>query len=305
MERDEISLLEEELIQLSVKSLLVVTDGKPTLCIVWTKKSYNPDSFRAQLKNYWNRWNEAQSDWWRLLFGSKWVLVLRSVIERILSMQLDPPLGECLDRKSKMGHSIKECIEVTLKVKDLPEDELPYSLALKEKLNLLGRESLKLGFVARKSMKQWSYTGANDENVAVQNKINEVSPFSRGRGGCQIDEDGSCGPNMKVDEVQSEVIRTIEDSHQNIKKSWRRLIKITTSRQNQLDGVHGKRKRTWEEFDRLGNFFQALRMEKRAKIVEKDSDDLMTIVIGRNSLEQDLASFYQGSTAAKRQADRA
>ncbi|MBA0686859.1 hypothetical protein Goari_014435 [Gossypium aridum] len=50
MERDEISLLEEELIQLSVKSLLVVTDGKPTLCIVWTKKSYNLDSFQAQLK---------------------------------------------------------------------------------------------------------------------------------------------------------------------------------------------------------------------------------------------------------------
>lgn len=54
MTREEIFLLGEELIQLSVKSSSVVPSKKPTLiCSVWTKKSYNPDSFRAQMKNIW------------------------------------------------------------------------------------------------------------------------------------------------------------------------------------------------------------------------------------------------------------
>ncbi|PPD87983.1 hypothetical protein GOBAR_DD15090 [Gossypium barbadense] len=50
--RDEISLLAEELVQLSVKSSMVVPNSKPTLiCTVWTEKMYNPDSFRAHMKD--------------------------------------------------------------------------------------------------------------------------------------------------------------------------------------------------------------------------------------------------------------
>ncbi|PPD87101.1 hypothetical protein GOBAR_DD15970 [Gossypium barbadense] len=53
-QRDEISLLTEELIQLSVKGLKVVPNEKPTLiCTIWTKKFYNPESFRTQIKSLW------------------------------------------------------------------------------------------------------------------------------------------------------------------------------------------------------------------------------------------------------------
>ncbi|KAH1082157.1 hypothetical protein J1N35_021918 [Gossypium stocksii] len=51
---EEISLLAEELIQLSVKSSLVEPIGKPTLIYtIWTEKLYNPDSFRAQMRSIW------------------------------------------------------------------------------------------------------------------------------------------------------------------------------------------------------------------------------------------------------------
>ncbi|MBA0557501.1 hypothetical protein Golob_014569 [Gossypium lobatum] len=51
---DEIFLLAEELIQLSVKSSMVEPNGKPSLiCSIWTKKSYNHDSFKAQMKSIW------------------------------------------------------------------------------------------------------------------------------------------------------------------------------------------------------------------------------------------------------------
>ncbi|MFQ6644988.1 hypothetical protein Gotur_020351 [Gossypium turneri] len=53
-EGDEIFLLVEELIQLSVKSSMVEPNGKPSLiCSIWTKKSYNQDSFKAQMKSIW------------------------------------------------------------------------------------------------------------------------------------------------------------------------------------------------------------------------------------------------------------
>lgn len=52
-ERDQIALLEEE-IQLSVKSSVVNPPDKPTLvCMVWTKKSYNLDIFKAQMRSIW------------------------------------------------------------------------------------------------------------------------------------------------------------------------------------------------------------------------------------------------------------
>ncbi|MFQ6668326.1 hypothetical protein Gotur_034011 [Gossypium turneri] len=49
---DKVSLLAEELIQLPVKSSMVEPNDKPTpICTIWTKKSYNPDSFKAQMEN--------------------------------------------------------------------------------------------------------------------------------------------------------------------------------------------------------------------------------------------------------------
>ncbi|MFQ6666871.1 hypothetical protein Gotur_033076 [Gossypium turneri] len=53
-QRDEISLLSEELMQLSVKGSKVVPDEKPTLiCTIWTGKLYNPESFKAQMRSVW------------------------------------------------------------------------------------------------------------------------------------------------------------------------------------------------------------------------------------------------------------
>ncbi|KAA3462317.1 hypothetical protein EPI10_028810 [Gossypium australe] len=51
---EEITLLAEELVQLSIKRSIVVPSEKPTLiCSVWTKKYFNPDSFKAQMKSVW------------------------------------------------------------------------------------------------------------------------------------------------------------------------------------------------------------------------------------------------------------
>ncbi|KAH1063847.1 hypothetical protein J1N35_028834 [Gossypium stocksii] len=53
-EKNKVALLEEELIQLMVKSSLVTLSENQTLIYsVWTKKTYNPDSLRVQLRSIW------------------------------------------------------------------------------------------------------------------------------------------------------------------------------------------------------------------------------------------------------------
>lgn len=60
MERDTVFLLEEELIQLSVNSSRIIPSEKPSLvCSVWTKKTYNTNSIRAQMKSIWKTKKEV------------------------------------------------------------------------------------------------------------------------------------------------------------------------------------------------------------------------------------------------------
>ncbi|MBA0749825.1 hypothetical protein Gogos_003709 [Gossypium gossypioides] len=82
MARDDISLLEEESVHLTVKSSLVVPNGKLTLLgIVWTMKTYNPDRFRAQLKK--------EEDLELILAGRLWLFRRNLMIFKKLEKPID------------------------------------------------------------------------------------------------------------------------------------------------------------------------------------------------------------------------
>lgn len=54
MKESKINLIEEELVKLSMRSSRIVPNEKPTfLCIMWSLKTYNLDSFHAQMKSIW------------------------------------------------------------------------------------------------------------------------------------------------------------------------------------------------------------------------------------------------------------
>lgn len=54
MAEDKISLLGEKLVKLTVKSFVIDPKGKASLiCSVWTKRYFNPDSFKAQMRSIW------------------------------------------------------------------------------------------------------------------------------------------------------------------------------------------------------------------------------------------------------------
>lgn len=74
LEGDEIALLEEEMLQLSIRSFMVVFPGKSTLlCLVWSKRSYNLDSLRVQLMSIWKtrkkfEFKEARQNLFMIIF---------------------------------------------------------------------------------------------------------------------------------------------------------------------------------------------------------------------------------------------
>lgn len=54
MENDDVSLLVEELVKLSVKSSKLVPSGAATLlCTIWTRKTYNLNTLKVQLRSLW------------------------------------------------------------------------------------------------------------------------------------------------------------------------------------------------------------------------------------------------------------
>ncbi|MBA0776260.1 hypothetical protein Gotri_011275, partial [Gossypium trilobum] len=62
-----------------------------------------------------------------------------------------------------MGHGLKKCDRIPTGTRDKPEDELPYSLALKAESNLLWKECLEFSASTKKSMMQCLYVGDVDK----------------------------------------------------------------------------------------------------------------------------------------------
>lgn len=52
-----------------------------------------------------------------------------------------------------MGHSLKECDFVSDEVKQLSEDDLPYSAAIKAESTILGKVNLKLANKGKKNLR--------------------------------------------------------------------------------------------------------------------------------------------------------
>ncbi|MBA0572527.1 hypothetical protein Golob_002863, partial [Gossypium lobatum] len=175
MGRDEISLIREELVQLSVKSSLVIpSDKSALLCFIWTKKSYNLDSFRAQLKSIWKIKKkfdievagqnlflisfENEDDMEIIMEGRPWLFKRQLIIFDRLGRTYREERGIFISTGCQekvwlaLGvvewvKGVKECDAILpTDERDKAEDDYPYSLTLKVEPNLLGKESLKFGF---------------------------------------------------------------------------------------------------------------------------------------------------------------
>ncbi|MBA0618068.1 hypothetical protein Godav_027462, partial [Gossypium davidsonii] len=173
--RDEISLLTEELIQLSVKGSLVVPSVKPSLiCTIWTKKLDNTESFKAQMRSIWKTKKkfeiytvghnlflivfELEEDLELIMEGRLWISEIGGEWCRLrINLNVQKPL--------RRGHGLSDCSEWNPAEKEKIKEDLPYSLVLKAKSNAIEKESIKFNDLSKKNRVQCSYTGSSEMEV--------------------------------------------------------------------------------------------------------------------------------------------
>lgn len=81
-------------------------------------------------------------------------------------------LGYCF-RCGCIGHAVKDCAMITPEVKELPEDDMPFSLALKVELKFPSKLSLRLGEKIKIVSSQCSYLG--DVKAVKENNKRSVT----------------------------------------------------------------------------------------------------------------------------------
>ncbi|KAH1048011.1 hypothetical protein J1N35_038795 [Gossypium stocksii] len=242
---DEISLLAEELIHLSVKRPKVVPTDKLTLISsVWTKKSFNPESFKAQLKSMWKTKKKfkiqvasqnlfliifySEEDLETVMKGRPWLFRkfvilfdrLRSPTERDQIRLTSSPfwikICSCPPKfdKNDLIHAIdgtfggilkSEIIGDMCKIRINLDVQKPLRRALKAESNLVGKESLKLKAYAKKLNSQRSYTCLMKQEYSGMKKFEDPN-FKQGekRDGRQVT---ACEERLKGASVEDEVKR--------------------------------------------------------------------------------------------------
>lgn len=62
----------------------------------------------------------------------------------------------------KIRRRAKKCEDIPLKDRMKEEDEIPYSIPLRAKSTMIGKESFKFELLSKKLMKQYNYTSSTD-----------------------------------------------------------------------------------------------------------------------------------------------
>lgn len=79
------------------------------------------------------------------------------------------PSTRVLFRMWLYGSLVKNCLEIFPQIKELPEDDMPYSLTLRAEYNFSSKLSLRLGEKIKNLSLQWSYMG--EANFAVECEV--------------------------------------------------------------------------------------------------------------------------------------
>ncbi|MBA0699524.1 hypothetical protein Goari_001154 [Gossypium aridum] len=317
--RDEISLLTEELIQLSVKGSMVVPSVKPTLiCTNWIEKLYNPKSFKAQMRSIWktNKKFEIQTvgqnlylitfeleeDLELIMEGRPWLFrkspclpefdkkdLLHAIGVTFRGVLRSEICGEWYRLKINLNvqkplrrveHGLSDCSEWNPAEKIKIKKDPPYTLALKAESNVIRKESIKFNNFSKKTRAQCSYTGSS--------KMEAMNGIIQG----ELQSSGE----EKLMEEQKEVSTDMKDEQMDEIKNRQGSAKDESSIR--------KRKANEDEVE-IGGIEEVY--EDRNKMLKKDGGKICGKILTEviiNEMEQSDIRLLMGSAAAKRQADR-
>ncbi|MBA0753720.1 hypothetical protein Gogos_019846 [Gossypium gossypioides] len=245
--RDEISLLVEELIQLSVKGSKVVPNSKPTLiCTVWTEKLYNPKNFRAQMKSIWKTKKkfeiqrvgqnlflivfELEEDLESIIEGRPW-LFGKSII--LFNM-----LIQAVERDQLSLNSSSFWIKIDSYLPEFDKKDLIHAIGVMFGLVIRSEINdtccrLRINLDVQKPLRR-------DEE---KNEIREVQEYMELMGGKEMiqKQKNRYGP-VEVEKINSSKAQECKDINHDKKTSWKRIKPMATVLESTAENSTRKRK---------------------------------------------------------------
>ncbi|MBA0878137.1 hypothetical protein Goshw_017310 [Gossypium schwendimanii] len=156
----------------------------------------------------------------------------------------------------RLGHALQECTVIKPAEKNRIREVLPFSLALKVELNLVGGESLKFNALSKKLQPQCSYTGSikeNQETYLYSEKssdmiqgVQEDSWLTATETGIKMQKEG------EIDEKKTERSKTDEDILKPVRKSSWKKIELAVMKYYGAESKLQKKKLAEIEYDDYG-----------------------------------------------------
>ncbi|KAA3468577.1 Zinc finger, CCHC-type-like protein [Gossypium australe] len=405
---EEISLLAEELIQLSIKKSLVEPNVKPTLiCSVWMKKSFNTESFKAQLKsilktkkkfeiqvvgqNLFSIVFDLEEDLKSIMEGRPWLFRkylilfdrLRDLVERDQIRLTSSPywnkIGTCppeFDKKDlmhaigstfesiirseikddicrfmvnldvqkplrrgifvasensvkswipfkfkklplvcfgygRMDHGLNDCSLKSPAEKDKIRDDPPYTIALKAKSKVVGKESIKFNAFIKKVGPQHVYIGKSKEQNGQEEEVESIVLPGILLGGKKLtswdeglkEQEGD-SVETKIDMLQ-EVNNKGDKCLKDTKMSKRRRLVVTNQTNHSTHGGARIKRKCPEERNEEGKPVEVredgVKMSKNNILLEKTDESIKIMCVDG---EQSSALNNSRSAASFGLADR-
>ncbi|MBA0785420.1 hypothetical protein Gotri_025480 [Gossypium trilobum] len=322
--RDEISLLANELIQLTVK-------GSKMKSIWKTKKKFE---IQRVGQNLFLIVFELEEDLESILEGRPWLFQFD---KKDLMHAIGVTFGGLSDLKlailaagselvwmfenhyvenlpifcfgcGRMGHGITDCTQIIPARKSKISSDPPYSLALKAESKLVGKESMKFNAMWRNVGVQSTYTGGKvvlTESCKVldkeKNEIKEIQENMELMGGKELMQQQEIKFGLEeVKKIDSSKAQMCKDINHEKKKSWKRIKPVVMELESVAKNSIRKRK-----FSEGGG----LRSDegdgiKRLKLADVEGCDRAFSEGMLDSSEQTEVQNLLRSAAANRQADR-
>ncbi|MBA0550971.1 hypothetical protein Golob_021877 [Gossypium lobatum] len=208
----------------------------------------------------------------------------------------------------RMGHGLKDCLELNPTEKEKFREDPPHMLALKAKSNLIGKESMKFNGFSKKMRAQCSYTGGTEllptnikTSMEGNNKSWRPQRMLQQTGVDEAIEKQEEASIIKKDEQLDESkYKQVNISNFAKKTSWKRITKMAMMNQGKSDNSTKKRKTPKEGTESC--YMKVVYEEEKNRLKKEGKEgceEVLSEGMMKTMLQNDAPKFMGSATVSK------
>ncbi|MBA0706383.1 hypothetical protein Golax_018496 [Gossypium laxum] len=211
----------------------------------------------------------------------------------------------------RMGHSLKDCLELNPIEKEKFREDPPYTLALIAKSNLIGKESMKFNVFSKKVRAQCSYTGCTEllptsikTSMEGNNKSWRPQRMLQQTGVDEaIEKQEEASIIKKYEQLDESKYNQVNISNFAKKTSWKRIAQMAMMNQGKSDNSTKKRKTPEEGIESC--YMEVVYEEEKNRLKKKGKEGREEVLSEgmMETMAQNDAPKFMGSATASRQAE--